>query len=147
MRQLSNHRPVVTSKYCPLPWMVPPASSMAYDDDAGWHFANHPAVEDDAPSNFLEARYTLFVFIRKQWQNYFFAKKFEFCKTGRKHLYTLFVIDSNFRKYEYFVQSNEKSPLSFVQKPLRQAKTAQNAERKTCSRNVGENALHTIRVS
>ncbi len=66
---------------------------------------------------------------------------------GRKHPYTLFVIDSNFREYEYFVQSNEKSPLSFVQKPLSRAKTAQNAERKTCSRNVGKNAVHTIRVS
>ncbi len=32
-------------------------------------------------------------------------------------------------------------------KPLRRAKTAQNAEQKTCSRNVGENALRTIRVS
>ncbi len=64
---------------------------------------------------------------------------------GQKHPYTLFVIDSSFREYEYFVQSNEKSPLSFVQKSLCWAKTAQNAEWKTCSRKVGENALHTIR--
>ncbi len=66
---------------------------------------------------------------------------------GRKHPYTRFVIDSSFREYEYFIQSNKKSPLSFIQKPLRRAKTTQNAEWKTCSRNVGENALHTIRVS
>ncbi len=66
---------------------------------------------------------------------------------GRKHPYTLFVTDSSFREYEYFVQSNEKLSLSFVQKPLHGVKTAQNAERKTCSQNIGENALHTIRVS
>ncbi len=65
---------------------------------------------------------------------------------GRKHPYTLFVINSSFRKYECFVQSNKKSPLSFVQKPLHRAKMAQNAERKTCSRNGGENALHTISI-
>ncbi len=73
-----------------------------------------------------EARYTLFVFIREQCQNHFFAKKFEFRETGRKHPYTLFVIDSSFCEYEFRLPSNEKSPLSFVQKPLRRAKTAQN---------------------
>ncbi len=77
----------------------------------------------------------------------FFREKIWISRKGRKHPYTLFVIDSSFREYEYFVQSNKKSPLSFVQKPLRRAKTAQNAEQKTCSRNIGENALHTICIS
>ncbi len=76
----------------------------------------------------------------------FLRKNLNFAKRG-ENTYTLFVIDSSFRKSEYFVQSNEKSPLSFIQKSLHRAKTAQNAEWKTCSRNVGENVLHTIRVS
>ncbi len=71
-------------------------------------------------------------------------KKFEFRETGRKQPYTLFAINSSFCEYEFRLPSHEKSPLDFVQKPLRRAKTAQNAERKTCSQNVGENALHTI---
>ncbi len=44
------------------------------------------------------ARYTLFVVICEQRQNHFFVKKFEFCKTQRKEVYTLFVIDPSFRE-------------------------------------------------
>ncbi len=43
------------------------------------------------------AYYTLFVAVREQWQNYFFAKKIKFCETRRKEVYTLFVVDSSFR--------------------------------------------------
>ncbi len=77
----------------------------------------------------------------------FSQKNLNFAKRGQKHPYTLFVIDSSFRECEFRLPSNEKSPLSFIQKPLRPAKTAQNAERTTHSRNVVENALHTIFVS
>ncbi len=76
----------------------------------------------------------------------FFVKKFEFRETGRKHPYTLFVIDSSFCACEFCLPSHKKSPLSFVQKPLHRTKTAQNAERKICWRNNGKNALHTICV-
>ncbi len=61
-----------------------------------------------------KARYTLFVVICKQRQNNFFAKKFEFHETGRKHVYILFAIDSSFRKYEFHLLSHEKETNLFV---------------------------------
>ncbi len=45
------------------------------------------------------ARYTLFITVCKQWRNYFFVKKIKFRKKWRKGVYTLFVIDSSFRKH------------------------------------------------
>ncbi len=57
------------------------------------------------------ARYTLFVTVCEQWQNYFFAKKIKFRKMWRKWVYTLFVIDPSFRECCRNVKYYDKSSL------------------------------------
>ncbi len=93
-----------------------------------------------------KAHYTLFV-VPHERQNYFFVKKFEFCETLRKHMYTLFIIDSSCRENMRIHSEQLKMPLCFIQGFLHRAKTAQNAEWKICLRNISKNTLHTIRVS
>ncbi len=89
------------------------------------------------------ACYTLFVVIRKQRQNHFFAKKFEFCETLRKHIYDYSSLTAVFASNMQIRSEQRKKSLCFVQRLLRRGKTAQSTElvRKTSAK-----MIHTLFV-
>ncbi len=64
-----------------------------------------------------KVHYTLFVTVRKQWRNDFFAKKIKFCKKWRKGVHTLFVINPSFRERVVESKIRRKKFFDFIKKP------------------------------
>ncbi len=76
-----------------------------------------------------------------------FRKKIEFCETGRKEVYTLFVIDCSFRECVWQLKIRQKKLFEFFKKPPTPANACREKVFHKTLTNLTNHSLHTILVS